>query len=130
MMFKNPSESEIAELIKNSKNIAVVGLSPKPDRASNGVARYLQDKGYRIIPVNPAYPEILGEKSYPDLKSIEEKVDIVDVFRKPDAVMPISEEAIEIGAGTLWLQEGVINEEAAQKALDSGLTVIMDRCIL
>ena len=120
----------IRDAVSNSKVIAVVGLSDKPERASFGVASYLKEQGYKIIPVNPAKEEILGEKSYPGLSAISEPVDIVDVFRKSDAVGPIVEEAILIKAKTVWLQEGVINKEAAQKAADAGLSVVMDRCLL
>ena len=110
--------------------IAVVGLSDKPDRASNRVALYLQEAGYKIIPVNPTKDEILGEKSYPDLSTIPEPVDIVDVFRRSDAVGPIVEEAILAKAKAVWFQEGVINNSAAQQAADAGLKVVMNRCLL
>ena len=128
-MFSNPADTELKELLKNAKRIAIVGLSPKADRPSHNVGKYLKDQGYEIIPVNPVYPEVLGEKSYPDLKSIPGKVDIVDVFRKPEAVMPVADEAIDIGAGSIWFQQGVINEQAAEKAGAGGLTVVMDLCI-
>ena len=120
----------IADIIKNSKVIAVVGLSDKPDRPSFGVALYLQAQGYKIIPVNPTKDEILGEKSFPDLKSIPEKIDVVDVFRRSDAVGPIADEAIEVKAKAIWFQEGVINADAAAKASKAGLQVVMDRCML
>ncbi|PJA29426.1 MAG: CoA-binding protein [candidate division Zixibacteria bacterium CG_4_9_14_3_um_filter_46_8] len=129
-MFSNPTDAQITELLSRCKRIAVVGLSPKSDRPSYRVASYLIEKEYEIIPVNPGFPEILGVKSYPDLKSIPGEIDIVDVFRNPDTVMPIVDEAIEIRVPAIWFQEGVINESAAQKAIDSGLQVIMDRCIL
>jgi len=119
----------IESIIKNSKTIAVVGLSDKPDRDSNGVASYLQREGYKIIPVNPAKDNILGEKSYPDLSSIPEPVDLVDVFRRSDAVDPIVDMAILIKAKAIWFQQGVVNPEAAQKAADAGLKVVMDRCL-
>jgi predicted CoA-binding protein len=120
----------IKKIVESSKVIAVVGLSDKPDRPSFGVASYLKKQGYKIIPVNPTKSEILGEISYPDLKSIPEPIDIVDIFRKSDAVGPIVDEAIEIKAKAVWLQEGVINESAAAKAFDAGLSVVMDRCLL
>jgi predicted CoA-binding protein len=120
----------VRDIIQSSKVIAVVGLSDKPDRPSYGVAAYLQNQGYKIIPVNPTKDEILGEKSYPDLKSIPGDVDVVDVFRKSEAVGPIVDEAIAIKAKTVWLQEGVINEAAASKAAAAGLQVVMDRCML
>jgi predicted CoA-binding protein len=124
------SPGVIKGIIESSKVIAVVGLSDKPDRPSYGVASYLKNQGYKIIPVNPTKTEILGEKSFPDLKSIPEPVDIVDIFRKSEAVGPIVDEAIEIKARAVWLQEGVINEAAAAKALDAGLSVVMNRCLL
>ena len=124
------NEKETIQKIFSMKTIAVVGLSPKEIRPSYGVARYLQNAGYKIIPVNPGHPEILGEKSYPTLKDIPIEVDIVDVFRKPEHVMPITEAAIEIGAKAIWFQDGVINAEAAKKAEDAGLQVVMDDCML
>lgn len=116
-------------IIHNSHVIAIVGLSPNPDRPSNEVGRHLQEKGFRIIPVNPAAKEILGEVSYPDLTTIPEKVDVVDIFRRSEDVPPIVEQAIKIGAKTVWMQEGVINEDAALRARQAGLNVVMDRCI-
>lgn len=120
----------IKEIITGSKVIAVVGLSDRPERASNGVASYMQKQGYRIIPVNPTRDEILGEKSYPDLKSIPDNIDLVDVFRRSDAVAPVVDEAIKVGVKSIWLQEGVVNNDAAQKAQDAGLKVVMNRCFL
>ncbi len=122
--------SGIRELLERSHTIAVVGLSRKRQRPSYGVAEYMQRVGYRIIPVNPNEAEVLGEKSYPNLTDIPEKVDIVDVFRRSEFVPEIVEEAIRIGAPAIWLQEGVIHEEAAARARDAGLFVVMDRCIL
>lgn len=121
---------DIQALFSSIKTIAVVGLSNNPQRPSYGVSSYLQRMGYRIIPVNPVETEILGEKCYQSLLDIPDKVDVVDVFRNPEAVGPIAEDAIRIGAKYLWLQEGVINNEAAEKALQAGLEVIMDRCML
>jgi predicted CoA-binding protein len=118
------------EILTSSKTIAVVGLSLKTDRPSYTVASYLKQQGYRIIPVNPTATEILGEKSYPDLSSVPEKVDVVDIFRRSEEVLPIVEEAIRIGAKAVWMQEGVINEEAANLARDAGLLVVMDKCML
>ena len=120
---------EISSLLKEYKTIAVVGLSPKENRPSNQVARYLMEAGYHIIPVNPGQREIMGKKCYPDLKSIPEKVDIVDIFRKPEDIPPIVESAIEINAKVIWMQQGIVNEEAAAVAREAGLTVIMDRCL-
>ena len=124
------NEKETIQKIFEMKTIAVVGLSPNEARPSYGVARYLQSVGYKIIPVNPGHPEILGEKSYPTLKDIPVEVDVVDVFRRPELVMPITEAAIEIGAKAIWFQDGVINEEAAKLAEDAGLLVVMDDCML
>ena len=124
--------SEIARLrriLKDNHTIAVVGLSADWYRPSYFAAKYMQDHGFRVIPVNPKYDEILGEKCYPDLKSIPEKVDIVDVFRKPDDCVPIAHDAVAIGAKVLWLQIGVINDEAARVAEAGGLEVVMDRCV-
>jgi predicted CoA-binding protein len=119
----------LRRVLRESRTIAVVGLSADWFRPSYFAAKYMQEHGYRIVPVNPKYAEILGEKCYPDLASIPEQVDIVDVFRKSADALPIAEQAIAIGARTLWLQIGVINEEAKQKAEAAGLTVVMDRCV-
>jgi uncharacterized protein len=122
-------DREIRQLLETSKTIAVVGLSDKPDRESYRVAEYLQGQGYRIIPVNPTVDEVLGEKSYPSVSAIPEPVDIVDVFRRPDAVGPVVEDAIAAGAKAVWMQLGIVNEEAAEAAEAAGLQVVMDRCI-
>lgn len=127
--FENPDESTIRDLMESSKTIAVVGLSSNESRDSHGVAKYLKENGYRIIPVNPKEDKILGEKSYASLADIPESVDIVDVFRKPEAATQIADEAVEIGAKALWLQLGVINDQAAQKAQSAGLTVVQDKCL-
>lgn len=119
----------LRRVLKDARTIAVVGLSADWFRPSYFAAKYMQEHGYRIIPVNPKYPEILGERCYPDLRSIPEQVDIVDVFRKPADALPIAEEAVAIGARTLWLQIGVINEAAKRVAEAAGLTVVMDRCV-
>jgi hypothetical protein len=119
----------IQRVLHGAKTIAIVGLSPKELRSSYFVGYYLQRHGYEVIPVNPRETEILGEKSYPSLTEIPKKVDIVDVFRAPDAVPGIAREAARIGAGTLWTQFGVISEEGAKIAEAGGLTVIMDRCL-
>lgn len=118
------------EILNSSRVVAVVGLSPNPDRPSHGVASYLKKQGYRIIPVNPQAREILGEVCYPDLASIPEPVDVVDIFRRSEEVPAIVEEAIKIGAKAIWMQEGVINKEAAVRAKEAGLLVVMDRCML
>ncbi len=120
-----------SDILRRSKTIAVVGLSPKEDRASFRVAQYLQAQGYRIIPVNPATDLILGEQSYPDLGAVPPNlVDTVEVFRRATDVPPIVEQAIGIGAGAVWLQEGIVNEAAATRAHQAGLDVVMDRCMM
>lgn len=123
------NDADILEMLRNGKTIAVVGLSAKRIRPSHGVSAYMQQHGYRIIPVNPEETEVLGEKAYPSLREIPEKVDIVNVFRRPEAVPAIVDDAIAIGAPYLWLQEDVIHEDAARKALDAGMKVVMDRCL-
>jgi predicted CoA-binding protein len=120
----------IAEILHNSRTIAVVGLSAKRFRPSYGVAEYLQRAGYRIIPVNPMETEVLGERSYPDLDSVPDPVDLVDIFRRPEFVPDIVEAAIRKGAKAIWMQEGVYHEAAAARAEEAGLAVVMDRCIL
>ena len=119
----------IQRVLFNAKTIAIVGLSGNPLRASNFVGLYLQRHGYRIIPVNPREAEILGERSYVSLREVPERVDVVDVFRAPDALPAIARDAVAIAAGSLWCQFNVINEEGARIAEQGGLTVIMDRCI-
>ena len=121
---------DIEKIIRESRNIAVVGISNKLGRPSLTVASYLKGQGYRIIPVNPTIQDVNGEKCYPDLGSIPEKVDVVDIFRKPQDVLPVVEEAIRIGAKTVWMQEGIVNEDAARKAKEAGLQVVMDKCML
>jgi predicted CoA-binding protein len=123
-------DEDIQEALKKYKTIAVVGLSPNPERPSHYVAKYLKEQGYQVIPVNPFIKEVLGEKSYPDLKAVPIKVEVVDIFRRPEEVLPIVEDAIEIGAKVVWMQEGIVNTEAAYKAHAAGLTVIMDRCMM
>ena len=120
------------KLLETSRVIAVVGLSPKEDRPSYRVAAYLKAQGYRILPVNPGAPEILGERSYATLEEIppEIRIDLVDVFRRPEDCLAIAEQAVARGARVLWLQEGIVNEEAAQRARSAGLQVVMDRCML
>lgn len=119
----------IRELLASSKVIAVVGLSSRTSRPSYGVSRYMQSAGYRIIPVNPAESQILGERCYARLEDIPDRVDIVNVFRRPTVVPEIVESAIRIGARAIWMQEGVVDEAAAERARQAGLTVVMDRCI-
>jgi predicted CoA-binding protein len=120
----------IPEILQAARTIAVVGLSSKRFRPSYGVAEYLQRAGYRIIPVNPEETEVLGEKSYPDLDSVPEDIDIVDIFRRSEFVPDIVEAAIRKGAKVIWMQEDVIHEDAARRAAEAGLDVVIDRCIL
>jgi hypothetical protein len=120
----------IKEILNRYKVIAVVGLSSNPERPSYNVANYLKSQGYRIIPVNPREQEVLGERCYPDLSSIPEPIEVVDIFRRPEDVPAIVEEAIKVGAKVVWMQEGIINEEAAARAREAGLLVVMDRCML
>ena len=120
----------ISEILHSARTIAVVGLSNKRFRPSYGVSEYLKRVGYRIIPVNPLEDEILGEKSYPDLDSVPVPVDVVDIFRRSEFVPEIVEAAIRNGAKAIWMQEGVIHEQAARRAEAAGLTVVMDHCIL
>jgi uncharacterized protein len=117
-------------MLSNGKTIAVVGLSSRRSRPSYGVSEYLQSEGFRIIPVNPNETEILGEKCYATLEEVPVPVDIVDIFRRSDSVMEVVESAIRIGAKGIWMQEGVVNPEAAEKARAAGLEVVMDHCIL
>ena len=128
-MFTNPSHDEIRALLKSVRTIAVVGLSDNPARPSYGVASAMQGLGYRIIPVRPAQTEVLGERAYAQLTDLPEVPDLVDVFRNPDAVDGIVDQCIAIGAKRLWLQEGVVNAPAAERARAAGITVIMDRCV-
>jgi uncharacterized protein len=120
---------ELRQILAEAKTIAVVGLSDKVDRPSFGVAAYLRVARYRIIPVNPTISKVLGEKAYPSLRDIPEKVDIVNIFRRAEHVPPIVEDAIAIGAKVVWMQSGIVNEEAAERAEAAGLTVVMDTCI-
>ena len=129
MNFKNPSPEEIKALLQRIKTIAVVGLSPKPDRPSFGVSQAMQRFGYRIVPVRPALDSALGETAYAKLADIPFPVDLVNVFRESAAIPGVVDEAIAIGAPAIWIQEGIVHDEAAEKARAAGLTVVMDRCI-
>ena len=129
-MHKNPDDMEIKHLLEESRNVAVVGLSDKPYRTSHAIARILQRVGYKIFPVNPNLKgPVLGEEPYATVEEIPERVDIVNVFRRSEKVSPVARDAVAAGAKVLWMQMGVINEEAAKYAEEHGLTVVMDRCI-
>ena len=127
--FRNPSTERIRALLDEISTIAVVGLSPRPNRPSHLVARAMQGFGYRIIPVRPAVDSVLGEQAYPDLYAVRERIDLVNVFRNPREVAPIVDACIELGLPRLWLQDGVINEVEALRAQAAGIEVIMNRCI-
>jgi len=128
-MLRAPSDSQIKSLLAESTTIAVVGMSPKRQRPSNSVASYLIAKGYRVIPVNPGHSEILGLTCYPELRAIPEPVEIVDIFRTASEVAPVVDQAVDIGANAVWMQQGIVNEEAAARAAGAGLVAVMDRCI-
>jgi len=123
-------EDAARKILKESKTVAVVGLSPRPEQYSYKVAKYLKNQGYKIIPVNPTIEEVLGEKSYPNLKAVPEPVDIVDIFRRPEFVPDIVREAIKIKAKVVWMQEGISNPQAAEEALKSGLKVVQNKCLM
>jgi predicted CoA-binding protein len=128
----SPNSKEIERVLKNAKTIAVVGLSSNPEKDSYHVAEYLIKQGYEVIPVNPNQEEILGKKCYPSLLTIPEeiKIDIVDIFRKPEDVPPIVDDAIKRGVGAIWMQEGIVNNQAGKKAKEKGLFVVMGKCIM
>ena len=128
-LSKYQNKSVIRRLLKESKTIAVYGASNKEWRISNSISKFLMEVGYEVIPVNPKYDEVLGVKCYPTLSDIEKQIDIVDVFRRSSELIPVAEEAVKIGAKSLWFQDGVVNEAAAELASSGGLDVIMDRCI-
>ncbi len=127
--MSNEHEQIIRTILISSNTIASVGLSSNPDKPSYGVVSYLRGQGYKIVPVNPTATEIMGEKTYPSLLDIPDSVDVVQVFRKPEDVPPVVEEAIKIGAKVVWMQEGIVNHEAAQRAEEAGLQVVMDTCM-
>jgi predicted CoA-binding protein len=128
MSFQNPTDETIRAILSTPQTIAVMGCSPSPDRDSHRIAQLLQRKGHRMIPVNPGHQEILGEKCYHTLRDIPVQIDMVDIFRRSEFVAPIVDEAIAVGAKIVWMQLGVIDAEAAKKAQQAGLTVVMDRC--
>ena len=127
--FRNPDAAAIRELLRSVRTIAVVGLSPNPRRPSHGVGRALQQFGYKVIPVRPAVDEVLGERAYPTLSDVAQPFDLVDVFRNPEHVAPLVDECIRLGVKAIWLQDGVVDVAAARRAVDAGITVVMDRCI-
>jgi len=129
-MASLPQTDPVTDLLKHAKTIAVVGLSNDPMRPSHGVSAYMQTQGYRIIPVNPKIDSCLGEKAYASLSEVPEKIDIVNVFRRPEFVEEIVEQAIRLKMPAIWMQEDVIHEKAAEKARQAGIFVVMDRCIL
>jgi predicted CoA-binding protein len=122
-------DAVLKEILLSAKTIASVGLSSNPNKESYRIASYLKTQGYRVIPVNPTASEIMGDKSYPDLQSVPEKIDVVQIFRKPEDVPPVVDDAIKAGARVIWMQEGIVHEEAAQKARQAGLQVVMDTCM-
>ena len=129
MAPQNPSDDELRELLTNASVVAMVGASANPDKDSYGIMQKLQSVGYRVIPVNPRETELLGERSYASLLDIPERIDIVDVFRRAEDTPAIADDAATIGAKALWLQTGIVSEEAARRAHDAGLVVVMDQCI-
>jgi predicted CoA-binding protein len=130
LLQDNPGPDEVAQLLRATHTIAVVGLSDKPHRDSHRVAAYMQRRGYRIIPVNPAVSEVLGEKAYAQLEDVPEKIDLVNVFRRADAVPEVVDSAIAVGAGAVWLQLGIVHDDAASKARAAGLRVVQDQCLM
>ena len=129
MAHANPSDPELKQLLNDTTIIAIVGASSNPDKESHGIMQKLQRSGYRVIPVNPHETEVLGERSYPSLVDVPERIDIVDVFRRAEDTPGIADEAVTIGAKALWLQTGIVSEDAAARAKAGGLTVVMDKCI-
>ena len=125
----NPPSEEIKAILEQYKTVAILGLSPKPERDSYKVAKYLKENRYRIVPVNPGQKEILGEKCYPNLKAIPFPIDVVDIFRKPEAIPPVVDDAIEVAAKVVWMQLGLAHNQAADKARKAGLGVVMNKCI-
>jgi uncharacterized protein len=125
----NTTDREVADILNESRIIAVIGLSPNPEKDSNRVGRYLQDHGYRIVPVNPAHPEILGEKSYPRLTDIPFEVDVADIFRKTEAIPEVVDEAIKKKVKTVWMQLGLSHGESCAKALQAGIKVVQNKCM-
>jgi predicted CoA-binding protein len=129
MSHTNPGNDQLRQLLTSATTVAIVGASGNPDKASYGIMQKLQHEGYKVIPVNPKEPEILGERAYPSLLDVPEKIDIVDVFRRAEDTPSIADDAVTIGAKALWLQSGISNEETAKRAEAGGLQVVMDACI-
>lgn len=129
MPHQNPSPDELRKLLTEASTIAMVGASSSPDKPSHGIMRKLLTAGYRVIPVNPRETEVLGQKAYPSLRDVPEKVDIVDVFRRAEDTPPIADDAVAIGAKAIWLQSGIFNEETARRAQAGGVLAVMDACI-
>ena len=127
--MKDNVSADIKKILTRYRTVAIVGASPNPERPSHRVADFLKKEGFRVIPVTPNADKVVGEKAYPDLASIPVPVEVIDIFRRPEDVLPIVEEAIAIGAKAVWMQEGIVNKEAATKARKAGLTVVMDHCI-
>jgi predicted CoA-binding protein len=128
-MFENPNSEQIRALLSGAKTIAVVGLSPNPERPSHRIARRLQQWGYRVVPVRPGVAAVLGEKAYVRLADVPEKIDVVNVFRAADQIDRVVDDCIALGVPALWIQEGIVNEPAAGRAFAAGIKVVMDRCI-
>jgi predicted CoA-binding protein len=128
MPITNATEEEIAAILDGAKTIAVVGISHKEDRDSHKVAKYLKEHGYKMIPVNPKYKEVLGEACYPDLKTVPEPIDIVDIFRNVEVIPAVVDEAIDVKAGCVWMQLGLCHNGAAEKAQSAGISVVMNKC--
>jgi predicted CoA-binding protein len=127
--YENPSDERLAEILKAHKNVAVAGLTPKQESPANRVARFLKRHGFRIYPVNPRYESVLGEIAWPYIRNISEPVDIIDVFRRPEHLGGVIEDAVTVGAKVIWLQLGIFDEEFAAEAEKAGLEVVMDRCM-
>lgn len=128
-MFENPPLEECCALLRRVRTIAVVGLSPNPGRPSHGVSRYLQERGYTVIPIHPAAREVLGQPAYRRLADVPVPIDLVDVFRRAEAIPAVVDECLELGLKAIWIQDGIINESAAERARTAGMMVVMDRCI-
>ena len=123
-------DAELRNILKSARTVASVGVSSNPQKPSYGIFQYLMEAGYQMLPVNPMTPEVMGKQSYPDLASVQQKIDVVQVFRKPEDVQPVVEQAIQAGAKVVWMQEGIVNEQAAKQAEEAGLKVVMDRCMM